>query len=559
VTEAIHFALGQLFSWPGILYPLVGTLVAMVVSFLPGIGMTAIASIFLLLSAYWEVEAALLFFGALVGGATYMGSVTGILFNIPGSTPSAAILLDGYPMGQKGYPKRALASAAMASAVGSLFGVFVLLCLLPIVKPYILFFGSVEKLMIGLWGLSCVVIFTRTSLLSGLAMAVLGLLIALVGVDLETGNDRLTFGIEYLGDGVDSIVMLLGIFSLAELIKLGHNRLFNKGLIPLNQPDDSIVSGIGDVFRHRWLTLRSSVIGTVVGIIPGIGGTVASFVSYNFAVQGAKDPDSFGQGDVRGVIAPEAAVDAKDGGSLVPALVLGLPGSEVGIVLISLFMIHGLVPGSVMLTTQLPLSILLIFSLLFSNLLTSLLGIGLIPLFVRLKYMNFKFFAVPIVILVIYLVYDIRQSYEDVGLLFIFGALSVFMDRANLPKVPLIVGFVLGKFIESNALVTKSLIEIHGLSIIEKPFTQILGLIFLGSIYYFYQNRGLKKLITDNHRHVFLVLFIIVIACFLEMIVRQSHIGSYAIFVLSALFTICVITYIKMIKGNHSSLHKVNK
>jgi len=327
----------------------------------------------------------------------------------------------------------------------------------------------------------------------------------------------------------------------------------------LNHPDDSIVSGIGDVFRHRWLTLRSSVIGTVVGIIPGIGGTVASFVSYNFAVQGAKDPDSFGQGDVRGVIAPEAAVDAKDGGSLVPALVLGLPGSEVGIVLISLFMIHGLVPGSVMLTTQLPLSLLLIFSLLFSNLLTSLLGISLIPLFVRLKNMDFKWLAVPIVILVIYLVFDIRQSYEDVGLLFLFGALSVFMDRANLPKVPLIVGFVLGKFIESNTLVTKSLIEIHGLSILEKPFTQILGLVFLGSIYYFYQSRSVKKSITDHYRYVFLVLLAILIACLLEMIVRQTQMGSYAILVLSTLCAICGIAYFKMRNSNYSSLDKVNK
>jgi len=133
------------------------------------------------------------------------------------------------------------------------------------------------------------------------------------------------------------------------------------------------------------------------------------------------------------------------------------------------------------------------------------------------------------------------------------------MDRANLPKVPLIVGFVLGKFIESNTLVTKSLIEIHGLSMLEKPFTQILGLAFLGSIYYFYHSRGIKKSMTDNYRYVFVLLFPIAIFCLLEMMVRQSDMGSYAIFILSSLCVIAVIAYLKMIKGHHSSLHKVNK
>jgi len=535
MIEAIHISLAQLFSWPGILFPLAGTLIAMVISFLPGIGMTAIASIFLLLSTYWNVEFALLFFGALVGGATYMGSVTGILFNIPGSTPSAAILLDGYPMGQKGYPKRALAAAATASAIGSIFGVAVLLCLLPIIKPYLLFFGSFEKLLIGVWGLACIAIFTRSTLRISIVMALFGLLIALVGTDLETGSARLNFGIEYLSDGIDPIVMLLGVFSLSELIKLGRNQLQGKILLSEGRKDDTIWRGILDVFEHRWLTLRSSIIGTIVGIIPGVGGVVASFVSYNFAVQGAKDPDKFGQGDVRGVIAPEAAVDAKDGGSLLPALVLGLPGSEVGIVLISLFMIHGLVPGSLMLTTQLPLSLLLIFSLLFSNLLTSLVGIGLIPLFVKLKNLNFKLIALPIAFIIIYLVFDIRQSYEDVILLILFGAISLLMDRAGLPKVPLIVGFVLGKFIESNSLVTRALIDMNGLAIIDKPFTQILLLLLAGSAFYFYRTREIKKPPDYDKKLTTMIIVIAVLVCWIEVVSHSVRLGLYPMFVLGAL------------------------
>ena len=549
MIEALTFAISQLFSWPGILYPLLGTLIAMVVSFLPGIGMTAIASIFLLLSAYWEVESALLFFGALVGGATYMGSVTGILFNIPGSTPSAAILLDGYPMGQKGYPRRALAAAATASAVGSIFGVAVLLCLLPIIKPYLLFFGSVERLMIGVWGLFCIVIFTRSQLSVAFNMALMGLVVALVGVDVKTGNERLTFGVEYLADGIDPIVLLLGIFSLSELIKVGRNRLEGSYLVGSGRRDDSIISGIADVFRHRWLTLRSSVIGTVVGMIPGIGGTVASFVSYNFAVQSAKDPDAFGQGDVRGVIAPEAAVDAKDGGSLLPALVLGLPGSEVGIVLISLFMIHGLVPGSVMLTTQLPLSILLIAALLFSNLLTSLIGIGLIPWFVRLKNLNFKALAIPMILLIIYLVYYIRGSLEDVVLLFLFAGLSLIMDRLCLPKVPLIVGFVLGKFIESNLLVSQSLIEMHGFTIFEKPLTVILFLIFLSSLIYFYRTRLTSSQDSKKLTQAFIFFTAILIVCYCEIGLNGSSLGMYCWLILGSLSCVTFMRLVQMTRA----------
>jgi putative tricarboxylic transport membrane protein len=559
MTEALLYACGQLFSWPGILYPIAGTAIAMIISFLPGIGMTAVASIFLLLTAYWEVEAALLFFGALVGGATYMGSVTGILFNIPGSTPSAAILLDGYPMGQRGYPKRALAAAATASAVGSIFGVVTLLLLLPIIKPYLLYFGSFEKLLVGLWGLVCIVIFTRGSLTTATVMALFGLLLGLIGVDLETGQHRLNFGVEYLADGIDPIVLLLGIFSLAELYKLRVNRLQDQAMTKYGAVDDSIIGGVLDVLRHRWLTLRSSIIGTIVGIIPGVGGTVASFVSYNFAVQGSKNPEDFGQGDVRGVIAPEAAVDAKDGGSLVPALVLGLPGSEVGIVLISLFAIHGLVPGSVMLTTQLPLSILLIVALLFSNLLTSALGIGLIPLFVRLKNLNFRWLSIPLLILIFYLVYDIRQSYEDIVLLVLFGVFSLLMDRRSWPKVPLIVGFVPGKFIESNSLVTRSLIDINGTVILEKTFTQILLLTFVISAYYFYRTRQFQENKHTYDLNLLGLIFFSVLVCLVELWVSQSKIGFYPLAILGLLIFMAIYLCLMKFKLRRQALDKANK
>lgn len=480
MSENLIQTFGILFSWPNILYPIIGTLVAMVVSFLPGIGMSAIATFFLLLTIDWPIDRVLLLFGALVGGATFMGSVTGILFNIPGSTPSAAILFDGYPLSQQGYSRRALAAAATASAVGSLFGVLVLLLCLPLIKPYLVLFGPMERFLVALWGILSVVLTAKGALLAGVFSALLGLFIAMVGTDLQTGEARLTFGLEILTDGIHPIIFLMGFFSLAEIINLQKNILSDKSPKLISQEDDTIFSGVRAVFENKLLTLKSSLIGVVVGMMPGAGGTVASLIAYSSAASTKHDNANFGRGDIRGVIAPEASVDAKDGGSLLPAILLGLPGSEVGIILVSLFVIHGLIPGSVMLESQLTQTYTLIFALLCSNLLTSAVGLLLINQFVKLKSLDYRFLVAPIVIATIFLVYQINGSWIDVISLFIFGLLGLLFNHFAWPKVPLVVAFVLGQFLESNFYVSIQLIELSEAAWnIRMPTSILLGLIVL--------------------------------------------------------------------------------
>lgn len=480
MSENLIQTFGILFSWPNILYPIIGTLVAMVVSFLPGIGMSAIATFFLLLTIDWPIDRVLLLFGALVGGATFMGSVTGILFNIPGSTPSAAILFDGYPLSQQGYSRRALAAAATASAVGSLFGVLVLLLCLPLIKPYLVLFGPMERFLVALWGILSVVLTARGALLAGVFSALLGLFVAMVGTDLQTGEARLTFGLEILTDGIHPIIFLMGFFSLAEIINLQKNVLSDKSPKFISQVDDTIFSGVRAVFENKILTLKSSLIGVMVGMMPGAGGTVASLIAYSSAASTKYDNANFGHGDIRGVIAPEASVDAKDGGSLLPAVLLGLPGSEVGIILVSLFVIHGLIPGSVMLESQLTQTYTLIFALLFSNLLTSGVGLLLINQFVKLKSLDYRFLVAPILIATIFLVYQINGSWIDVISLLIFGLLGLLFNHFAWPKVPLVVAFVLGQFLESNFYVSVQLIEFSEAAWnIRMPTIILLGLIVL--------------------------------------------------------------------------------
>lgn len=530
MINVLFDGLSNVVSFPNIIYAIAGTLIAMVVSFMPGIGMVGIASIFLLISAYWPTEQTLVFFGAIVGGATFMGSVTGILFNIPGSTPSAAILLDGYPLAQKGYPKKALAASATASAIGSIFGVMVLLLILPIVKDYILLIGPFEKVLIAVWGLICVCLVTKSEISISILMIFLGLIFAAIGLDLETGLPRMTFGIPLLSDGIDPIIFMLGFFSISEIFGWKKNSLKNKVSQSQSVESDGILSGVVSVFQHKWLTIQSSIIGTIVGIIPGIGGTVASLISYAFASNIEKN-NEFGKGDIRGVIAPEAAVDAKDGGSLLPAILLGLPGSEIGIILIGVFTIHGLVPGSTMLTTQLSLTYTLILALLFSNLLTSILGILLINQFVKLKNLNMKLIAFPTLLITCFIAYDLRGSWVDLVTLFLFGILGILFTKYNLPKIPFIISFILGKFLESNVLVTAKLVDADKVLKNSQSLAITLILLIVFSLYYLTKTRN-KTTINQNKLSFKTILFLIFLSAYLMVnLILDTSTSSYALFI----------------------------
>ncbi len=530
-------------SFPNILYGIAGTLIAMIISFMPGIGMIGVASIFLLISAYWPTEQTLVFFGAIVGGATFMGSVTGILFNIPGSTPSAAILLDGYPLAQKGYPKKALAASATASAVGSVFGVLVLLTILPFVKNYLLLIGPFEKVLIAIWGILCVTLVTKSTILLSIWVIFLGLFLATIGLDLDTGTTRMTFGIEILNDGIDPIIFMLGFFSISEILGWRQNSLRGKSHHYQPHPNDRIFDGIKAVFFYKKLTLQSSIVGTIVGIIPGIGGTVASMISYAFASR-IKDENQFGQGDIRGIIAPEAAVDAKDGGSLLPAILLGLPGSEIGIILIGVFTIHGLVPGNTMLTSQLSLTHTLIIALLFSNLLTSLLGILLINQFVKLKNLNVKLIAIPTILIICFITYDLKESWIDLILLFFFGLLGLLFQKFNLPKIPFIISFVLGKFIESNFLVSSKLIEASNILIIERSLSIALVILIIICLLTLLPTR--KKISINQDLPPYLLILATLLISFMgftDLITnKEASAYSWIIYSGSVIFTFLILT-----------------
>ncbi len=476
--QAILVGLGNVASPSGFLIIVAGTLLAMLMSFLPGIGTASLLTLVMLLTLSWSQTSVLLLFGALVGGATFMGSVTAILFNVPGSAPNAATLIDGYPLSKRGFTKTAIAAAATASAIGSVLGVLVLLAALPFLSRLVPSLGPWEQLLLGIWGLTTIVALPSSSRSKAALMCLLGLLAAMIGNDPIAAQPRWHFGIDGLVSGLGIVPVLLGFFTFAEIISWGESQV-NRDSSFESDPQDSTAAGIRAVLARPLLTLKSSLIGTLIGIIPGVGGTVAGFVAYGQAQGSESEGSQFGQGDIRGVIAPEAATDAKDGGSLVPAIALGLPGSEVGVFLIAVLAIHGLVPGEPMLNAQLSLTMTLILALLVSNLLTSALGIGLAPRLEKLGRIPLQRAILPILVLSFLLIVQLNGLLIDVLAAVVFGVFGYVCKRLDWPRVPLVIAFVLGEFIERNLALSGRLIELGRVEPLQRPVAiTIIVLIF---------------------------------------------------------------------------------
>ena len=495
MLDAALAALGILFSWPYILYPIVGTLLSMLFAGLPGIGGVTLMALALPFAYEMEPVPAMLLFGAFVGGATFMGSVSAILLGIPGKTANAATVLDGYPMAQQGLAKTAIGCSAAASALGSTFGIVVLVALLPLLRDAILLFGPTEFLALGLWGLTTVALVTQGSSLKGLAAAGIGLLITLVGMDPRTAEPRFTFGTLYLRDGLEFPLVFLGVYSLAEVIHLltsGKETI--SGREKLEELRGNVWDGCLAVFRHWGLFLRSSVVGTVVGMIPGIGGTIGSFVAYGLAVQGSgKDRDKFGKGDIRGVLAPEAANDAKDGGALAPALVFGVPGGAGTAMLLAALSQQGVVPGRQLMTEHMDYVFLLIFSLFFSNWMTSILGLALVNPMSWLTVAPTAMLTPFLLMLTVLGAYVYKGRMEDIFVVYAFGFLGYFMKRQGWSRAALVTALVLGDLLEKNFTIALRLHELGRVRFWERPITLALLALIVASLYWMHRAAAVRR------------------------------------------------------------------
>lgn len=474
VLAAAWEGLRLVLAWPNILYPVAGTLVAMLVALLPGVSGAALMALAIPLTFGWDPLHVMLLYGALVGGATFMGSVTAIMLNIPGSAPNAATLIDGYPMAQQGMAQTALAASATASALGSTFGIAVLIAALPLIARIIPRVGPAEYLLLATWGLLAIGTIIRGSVAKGLAAAGLGLMLSFIGFDPRTADLRFTFGALYLQDGLSIVPVFLGLFAVAETIDLSASgRVTVSGSTRVEELGGSTIDGIVAVFRHGWLFLKSAVIGTVVGMIPGLGGTVAAFVAYGEAARTDRT-GTLGTGDIRGVIAPESANDAKDGGALLPALTLGIPASAGTAVLLGVMAIHGIRPGEELLTEGLPLAFALIWALFISNWITSIAGLAVVRPLSRLTIMRTRRLIPPISVLALLGAFAYRGRVADVWVAMAFGVLGYLMKKYDWSRVAFVMALVLGPLFELNLQLTLNLQRLGRIDFWTRPSVLVL-------------------------------------------------------------------------------------
>lgn len=483
VLEAAWQGFALVFAWPNILYPVAGTLAAMVIALVPGLSGATLMALAIPITFEWDPLHVMLLFGALLGGATFMGSVTAILLGIPGTAPNAATLIDGQPMARRGEAKTALAASAAASALGSTFGIIVLIALIPAVTAIIPMIGPPEYLLLAVWGLLAIGTIIRGSVAKGLAAAGLGLMASFIGFDPRTAELRYTFGSLYLQDGLSIVPVFLGVFALAEVTDLmASGRVTVSGRTSVDELKGSVTDGIRAVFRSSRLFLRSSAIGTVVGMIPGLGGTVAAFVAYGEAVRTGGE-GRFGDGDVRGVIAPEAANDAKDGGSLLPTLALGIPASAGSAVLLGVMALHGIRPGQELMTDGLPLAFVLIWSLFLSNWLTSVAGLSVVRPLARVTVVRTARLVPVVLVFATAGAFAWRGRVADVWLAYAFGGLGYLMKKHGWPRIAFVMALVLGPLFETNLRLSVSLQQLGRINAWTRPSVLLLlALILLTTV-----------------------------------------------------------------------------
>jgi putative tricarboxylic transport membrane protein len=468
MMEAIVSGLAALLTPQAILFMVVGVIYGLIIGILPGLG-GIVAMALLLPFTYGFERAATLALLLSAHIATVWGdSVTSILFNVPGAAKTLPLCFDGYPMTQKGLATRALAASATAAFMGGLIGAVFLALSIPLVRPIMLALGPSEYLMMALWGLTIIATFSEGSLLKGMAAAALGVLVAFIGMDIVTATPRFTFGIDFLMDGISFPVAMIGMFAVAEMMKL-----YVKGtpIVDRNavQENSTVLEGVKDVFRNWWLVVRSSLLGLWIGVLPGVGATVGGLSAYAMAVQTSKTPERFGKGAVEGVIAPDATMSANEGGGLLPTLAFGIPGGESMAILLVAFVSLGIIPGPEMLTKHLDLVFSLVWIIVLANALVTLIAMFTSPYLARLPTLHVNL-MVPMVLSVCYVgAYATRSRIEDVVVATVFGVLGYLMDKYRYSRANFVIGMVLATMIERNLHISLSL---HGkFFIFTRPIT----------------------------------------------------------------------------------------
>jgi putative tricarboxylic transport membrane protein len=480
MIDAITSGLDQVLQWETLGLMIIGMLIGFVVGILPGLGGAVALALLLPFTFAMEPVQGLVFLLSMWIVTGTAGDITSVLFGIPGEATSAAAVLDGYPMTKRGQGGRALGIVLTSSAMGIVFGAIVLGVFITVIRPLVLLLGPPEFFMLVLLGLAFVVTLAGKNLAKGMAMVAFGLLVSYVGSDPSAGLPRFTFDQMYLWSGIALIPVVVGLFGGAEVLQLMLTRTsIANG--PLGDTKlTGTMRGVSDALRHWPVVIRSSSIGVVIGMLPGLGGTVAQWISYGQARQTSKNPEQFGKGAVDGLVAAGATNNAKDAGSLIPTIAFGIPGGAATAVLLGGFLVLGVKPGQEMLTTQLGITFSMVWTVIIAGILGVVFAFALVRPLAAMTKISGPVITPILFMFIVIGAYTANNSWGDLLVMLGASVLGVVCLRWDWPRVPFLLALVLGKLLEQYLNLSNTL---FGAEWLTRPGVLIVGLAVLATLF----------------------------------------------------------------------------
>jgi putative tricarboxylic transport membrane protein len=475
----------------------VGILIGTIVGALPGIGPTGAVAILLPASYKLGPAAALILLAGIYYGTQYGGTITSVLMRVPGESSSVVTTFDGYQMAKQGRAGVALGIAAIGSFIGGTLSVIGLMLLGPLLANYALAFGPPEYFGLMVLALSLITAFTGKSLVRGLIATVFGLLLGCVGDDVISGDPRLTFGIKGLLDGIQFLPVAVGLFGVSEMIE----SVTQRGGVDMVRADvgwRKVLPSWAEMRQSAGAIGRGSVLGFLVGVLPGAGATIASFLSYGIEQKVSRTPERFGNGAIEGVAGPETANNASTGGAFVPMLSLGIPGSGTTAVLLGGFLMFGLHPGPSLFREAPEVVWGLIASMYIGNVALLVINVGFIPFMVRMMDWIKPYLRIVVMVLAIVGVYSFRNTVLDVLVMFTFAVLGFFMKKYDFPQAPVVLGLILGDRAEISLRQSLTISQNDPSIFFTQPISAFLLIAALVSFFLPVVSKAIKRMIPSN-------------------------------------------------------------
>lgn len=490
--DVIVSALGNLFNLESLVFIVLGVFIGILFGAIPGMSANLGVTVFLPFTFTLGTVPALLMLCGIFYGANFGGSISAILINTPGTNGACATLLDGYPLARKGHPLKALDMALVASTFGGLVSALALLFFSPQISKVAMKFGAPEYFALALFGLSIIASVSGKSILKGLVSGALGMWLASVGIDGVSGVTRFTFGNVTMFKGINMIAVLLGVYAIAQMIARVNGTEQGGAAASLEGTDrkkDRLTRK--EAMAMVPTMAKSSIIGTIIGAIPGTGSAIAAYISYNEAKRKAKPGEHFGEGELKGIAAPESGNNGATASCLIPLLTLGIPGDAVAATLMGAFTMHGLVVGPKLFETSGPLVYAIMIGSVLAQIIMFLQGRYLMPIFVKITHIPQNLLTALLMVVCCAGAFAIANSAFEVYIMLIFGVVAYFLNKLGFPAVPIVLGMVLGPIAESNLRNALALSGGSWLIFVQRPIC--LAFIVLTFVLVFVLKRSSKK------------------------------------------------------------------